>query len=231
MTWLVVVVAVVLCAAAVVLARGGWGEKEAFAAAGAGDVPAYVISVPGTRPRDAVEQRFRGRVRDVRFFDGVDGAALGAKGRLKPGEVGCAASHMRLWTQLDAAGVRTPVLVFEDDAQPGEDFQARLAGVMRHVDDSLDVVFLGHCFEGKGPTVAPGLMNSMHPRCTHAYLLTPRGARTLAGWAARARLDQILPIDEELARLIGGGKLRALSCTPPIVSTAGDESLIRRMGQ
>lgn len=190
-------------------------------------MPTYVISVPGTRPRDAVRDRLRD-LRDVRFFDGVDGAALEQTGTLKPGEAGCAASHMRLWARLLAAGA--PALVFEDDARPAPGFPERLADVLPHVGEDVDVVFLGHCAEGRGALVAPGLRRSVHPRCTHAYLLTPRGVLTLARWAARTPVHRLpTPIDEELAGLIGRGELRALSCDPPIVGTSDEDSLIDRL--
>lgn len=215
-----------LAAACVLACAAAWGG----AAAREGDVPpAYVISVPNTRPRDAVAARFRGRVPSLQFVDGVDGTTVepGSMGRLKPGEIGCALSHARVWRRILESG--GPALVFEDDAQPVDDFPTRVADVLRHIDDTIDVVFLGHCLEERGQPYAPGLRNSVLPRCTHGYLVTPRGARTLVSWMARASLTRA--IDEELATLIQQGGLRALSCDPPLVTTTdGDDSLIMRMG-
>lgn len=189
-------------------------------------IPAYVISVPNTRCRDAILARFEGKVRGVRIYDGVDGTQLQSADRLRPGELGCAKSHMRLWGHVLRTGA--PALVFEDDADPVPDFDARLARILPHIDDSIDMVFLGHCAEAAGTPYAPGLINSVHPRCTHGYLVTRRGVRKLVDWAANAVLRS--PIDEELARLIHNGQLRAVSCVPPIVGTTTDASLITQMG-
>lgn len=192
-------------------------------------LPAYVISVPGTRSRDIMKDRFRGKVHNVHIFDGVDGTRVPQRtDKLRPGQLGCALSHMRLWALAQRTGAPA-VLVFEDDAEPVHDFRDRLAGILPHIDDSVDMVFLGHCAEKEdGAAYAPGLRTSKHPRCTHGYLVTRRGARKLVRWATQAKLEH--PIDEMLAREIFYGNIRALSCFPPLVNAAPDESVIDKMG-
>lgn len=193
-------------------------------------LPAYVISVPNTRPRSIIKNRFRGKVHNVHVFDGVDGTRLPRlpTDKLRPGEIGCAMSHMRLW-RLAARTGAPAVLVFEDDADPVPDFHDRLAGIIPHIDDSIDMVFLGHCSErGDGTPYAPGLTTSVHPRCTHGYLVTRKGIQRLVKWAARARLTH--PIDELLARQIYAGNIQSLTCSPPLVNATANDSLINQMG-
>lgn len=193
---------------------------------GASSVPAYVISMPNARSRQAILKRLRPAVPNVQFFDGIDGSTQPRMGKLTPGETGCAMSHMKLWSDL--SHTKVPFIVFEDDAQPVADFPARLEHVLKHLDDTIDVVFLGHCAEAAVKPVAPGLKQSVHPRCLHGYLVTPRGARKLARWASTTK--PTAPIDEEVARLIFRGDMRSLSCDPPCVNTTGENSVIDSMG-
>lgn len=197
--------------------------------AGAGCLPAYVISMRGDprRPRDAATRRFAQQ--PFTFVDAVDGRTMAdaslfdsSTHRWLPGEMGCAMTHMCLWQQLTG-----PALIFEDDAQLPPRWRDELAAVLRAIqhDDALDVVFLGHCAEKAGAPFHGNLRASVSPRCTHAYLVTRRGMQRLAAWATGARLS--LPIDEELARLCQAGKLRCLSHWPALVQTTGDCSTIR----
>lgn len=222
MNWVLVVVVAALC----VLVHRLRSRAESFAALGPSAVPAYVISMPNARSRKSIAKRLRATVPDVQFFDGIDGSTQPRMGTLQPGEIGCAMSHMKLWSDLSHTDV--PFIVFEDDAKPTPDFRARLEYVLEQIDESIDVVFLGHCFDNAKDEYAPGLKVSAHPRCMHGYLVTPNGARKLARWASRAK--PTMPIDEELARLIVQGGVRALSCEPACVNTTGEKSVIDSMG-
>lgn len=196
-------------------------------AAWSSGVRTYVISVPGTRPRDGVAARMSGKLPNLQFFDGVDGSSLKQRqGWLTPGELGCAASHMRLWEHI--LGADEPTLILEDDAELVGDFPRRFADLLRHVGDEVDIVFLGHCLEQRGKQYAPGLAASVTPRCTHGYLVTPRGVRKLVRWARSHTPDHA--IDEELSGLVSSGYLTSLTSWPPLVLTTDDASMILQMG-
>lgn len=221
----------IVAAVAVAVVVGIWAMREGFVQAGspawdAARVRTYVISVPGTRPRGPVMARMSGKVPGVQFFDGVNGSSLKQQGRLKPGEMGCAASHMRLWEHIQEADV--PTLILEDDAKPVDDFPRQFTDLMQHVGEHVDIVFVGHCLEERGKRYAPGLAASVSPRCTHGYLVTPRGARKLAQWARSHTLTRA--IDEEIADLVRSKYLTALSSWPALVRTTDDASMIQSMG-
>lgn len=192
-------------------------------------IPAYVISVPNTRPRDVIKKRFEGKLSNVQIFDGVDGRRVQSTSKLLPGQLGCAMSHISLWRHLLRTGAPAG-LVFEDDADPLPDFQDRLGAILKYIDGSIDMVFVGHCGERTdGKPRGPGLRESVHPRCTHGYLVTRQGIEKLVRWAKTAELQG--PIDELLAKMIYNHKLRAVSCIPPIVGTTDDASIIWTMGK
>lgn len=192
------------------------------------DLHACVISVPGTRPRTPLQLRFARHQQPFVFVDGVDGKQLPAHPTLSPGQLGCAQSHMRVWRLM--ANSPTPVLIFEDDAVLEPGWQPGMMRVLRSLNSSIDIVFVGHCQEMPGGRCySAGLRNSVLPRCTHGYLLTPRGLQKLAAWAETTQPR--LPIDEELASLVRTGYLRSLTCDPPLVTTEGDGSIIKAMGR
>ena len=201
---------------------------------------AYVISLrDGRRSRGVVEARFREREQPFEFVDAVDGREVAGadadrfdpKYEWKAGEIGCALSHVRLWTRLAGTGIDAPVLVFEDDAKLPRDWLPRVREVVDRLDDTIDLVFLGHCLETRGAPWkgSDALRRSECPRCTHGYLVTPRGATKLAAWA-RTTATLELPIDEELALACVSGRLQCLSHFPPLVTTFDEPSTIRVRG-
>lgn len=184
-------------------------------------VHAYVVSMPdGSRPRDEVAARLASCGIRARFVDAVVGLDVKDASELSrfekqypwlPRQIGCALSHMRLWTS-----VRGPALIMEDDARPVPDFARSFHTILAELDDTVDVVFLGHCLEGRGAPWKGSkvLRTSILPRCTHAYYVTAGGLAKLARWATTASLG--LPIDEELALLCKSGALRCVSAFPQL---------------
>ena len=59
-----------------------------------------------------------------------------------------------------------------------------------------DIIFLGHCAESEGEFVKElfQLKKSVYPRCTHAYLISEKGANKLLDYFYSQKWD--LPIDE-----------------------------------
>lgn len=227
-TWIpfALAIAAALCIWATIVRR----RRETFAAT----PRAYVISLKnGSRSRDTVRRRF-GSQQSFVFWDAVDGHDVIDRSRiadgLRPGQAGCAISHMELWRAL-AGSAEEATLVFEDDAKLCADWASRLSEVMAELDPAVDAVFLGHCGETEGPAwktpdgrTSRVLRHSRMPRCTHAYLVTAKGARKLAAWAKDAAINK--PIDEELGALVAAGALNCLSCHPPLVTTFDDRSTI-----
>ena len=168
--------------------RRPWADVDPW------DLQAFVISVPGTRCRQAVQQRFAGK-QPFQFADGVNGVDMSPHPTLAPGQLGCALSHVLLWRRL--ADSELPVMIFEDDAVLCEGWRDRVRHVLQSLDDSIDIVYLGSCADdGSGTCYARGLRNSERPRCTHGYMLTPSGLRKLAAWAETAVL--MLPIEKNM---------------------------------
>lgn len=184
-------------------------------------VGALVVSMPdGSRPRGAVAQRLKASGICARFVDAVAGTTGVSEAELSrfkqpypwlPRQIGCALSHMRLWRRLDG-----PTLIMEDDARPVPDFARSFRSILKELDDTVDVAFLGHCLEGRGAPWKGSsvLRTSVLPRCTHAYYVTASGLPKLARFASSASLR--LPIDEELALLCKSGELSCVSAFPQL---------------
>lgn len=196
-------------------------------------VPIYVISMPRSqygvlRPREELTARFlEAGVSSFTFVDAVDGREVSDTSQFsnevkwKPAQVGCALSHMRLWDALHKAGgaaTEGGVVIMEDDAELLPEFVKNLREVMDAVraDTSVDIVFIGHCFETRGRPWkgSPRLRESVLPRCTHAYVVTKRGLAKLATLASTVVLAE--PIDEWLAKLCKSGRLACLSSHPQL---------------
>lgn len=178
---------------------------------------AYVISMPdGSRPRADVAARLGAAGVQSVFVDAVDGRAVADTSRFdekypwRPGPIGCALSHMRLWGALQG-----PALIMEDDAIPVPAFAEEYRRILEEVGTgNIDIVFLGHCLETQGaPWGGSGVLRrSVLPRCTHAYHVTAQGMQKLQSWASDARLK--VPVDEELALMCKSGELSCLSAFP-----------------
>lgn len=125
---------------------------------------------------------------------------------VKPGEVGCAASHVRVWREAAASGLRY-ALVLEDDAclfaGAWAELRAELAA-LEATGRAWDILYLGRqrapgALGADGPRRAtPRLVEPGFSFCTHAYVLSASGACKLAGLsdalaAAVVPLDDLLP--------------------------------------
>lgn len=124
------------------------------------------------------------------------------------GAIGCALSHRKAWETTVREGLQQ-VLVLEDDAHFGEDFDRRFAVAWRHVPRDWDLVYLG-CITGCGDRdrytlfdwgmtgmylgtslIKDGKLPNLHGRvndhiavpdsasATHAYAITGRAAKKM----------------------------------------------------
>lgn len=140
---------------------------------------------------------------------GVDAAALGYDATLnrhqhhmplRPGEIGCYASHLAAWRRLLATGGRA-LAVFEDDVEPDPALPALLDAIER-LPMRWDMVKLyGREHERvawqRPLTAAAELIGYARvPSHTCAYVVSRQGARKLL--ASRSRFGR--PIDVDLRR-------------------------------
>ena len=113
------------------------------------------------------------------------------------GAIGCYLSHLELWKQ--AARRAVPTLILEQDAVPSVS-PIRLLDALAHVPPGADVALLGHLrvlnpfpfsLFTKRPTQGfHPLRPTLDVFGTHAYVVTPAGARKLA--------DRALPINTQV---------------------------------
>ena len=81
--------------------------------------------------------------------------------------------------------------------------------------------FKGHCWsdESYNPPLIKGspLHPSHAPKCTHAYVLSARGARKLLTYLTYPPFAYSRALDQALAFLIGSKRLKSYSVVPSIV--------------
>lgn len=155
---------------------------------------------------------------------------------LKWGEVGCALSHLLLWRRMVEEDIDT-ALILEDDTTftPGAAVRlhAALAAVEHH-DREWDLCYAGRVRLGATaaePIVGPGVVVPTFSYCTHAYVLSNRGARKLLSTGFERA---IFPVDELLPALYDHhprADIRALLAAAPRMRTyAIDPSLVAQEG-
>jgi len=113
------------------------------------------------------------------------------------GAVGCYLSHVELWKR--AAERSVPTLILEQDAEPEVSFDQILKQLAR-VPPGVDIAFMGHLallrprlmerFSNKPPQGFHPVQPTSDVFCTHAYLVTPHGARKL--------VQRALPINAQV---------------------------------
>lgn len=63
---------------------------------------------------------------------------------MRPGVVGCALSHIKLWQRLVKDDENDYYLIYEDDVEFSSNYTWRLFGAMQSITFSWDMLFLGH---------------------------------------------------------------------------------------
>jgi len=137
---------------------------------------------------------------------------------LSPGERGCALSHVRAWRcclELGGGG-NQPLLVLEDDAQPTREFTQLLEKALAAVPADADLLYLGYSQAAEWVReVSPELVQAEYVWTTVAYVVWPKGARTML---SRLPIDQ--PVDNWMASLCANGSVQAYCIRPKIVHQA-----------
>ncbi|KAI0034326.1 hypothetical protein K488DRAFT_45627 [Vararia minispora EC-137] len=170
-------------------------------------------------------------------------------------KLACWHSHLRvirdIARQPDDGGV---AIVLEDDVDMERDIIERLQTLWGALPADWDIVYLGHCWsdEKHHPPlriVAPPFViaNHLHtsaqhnhstlrpsyePKCTHAYVLSRRGARRLRAYLRFVPFAYSRAIDQALSWLVHSGRVKAFSVVPPVVvqRKVGKSDLMPGMG-
>ena len=116
---------------------------------------------------------------------------------LLPGEIGCMASHIKIWEAQVEEGLEK-ILVLEDDFNPTESF-----GALPDPEVPYDLLWLGRHkvnTEATENSVGKPWVNGLqHNYCTHGYVLTLEGAKKLLGYSIKQNL---IPADEFLSATV-----------------------------
>lgn len=163
---------------------------------------------------------------------------------LTPARVACWHSHLRVIQALVESRSPYVSIILEDDIDMEKDIQSRIAGIWPALPSDWDIVFLGtlpygllmlgfcspfpgHCWSNE--TFYPPLFSlpveagitrlhsSYKPKCTHAYALSPSGARRLLAHLTHPPFAYSRAIDQALSWLVESGRLTAFSVVPSIV--------------
>jgi glycosyl transferase, family 25 len=158
------------------------------------------------------------------FLLTADGTAAS---RLKPGEIGCYASHLALHQKIVADDTIEAALVLEDDVRLTPDFAALLQQLLQALPEGWDIVRLSNApkkaWLARAPLVGGHELAtySRIPNNTGAYLISRKGAaRFLAMSGPRHRA-----IDEDLRRPWFHGLSTWGVVPPPIVSNLFDSTI------
>jgi GR25 family glycosyltransferase involved in LPS biosynthesis len=134
---------------------------------------------------------------------------------LKPGEYGCAASHVDVWRLLAASTSDTAAFVFEDDASISIGFEKTFERL--ELPGDAEIVFVSYADYTNGRTIVPLILSEqkatlnlriffdtkvtrdvgrfkedMDP-CTTGYWMTRQGAKNLLRYVQTNRIDR--PVD------------------------------------
>jgi len=140
-----------------------------------------------------------------------------------PGELACFASHIGLLRKIVAE--RIPIaVILEDDI----DFIAGAFDIAREmllqIQYPWDMIFLGHCMEVEsGDFISNStnelfqLQKAIHPRCTHAYMVSFQGAKKLLK-KMPSIYDMYTPLDEFYAIFSQRQEVESFSFHPVLIS-------------
>lgn len=133
------------------------------------------------------------------------------------GELGCTLSHFAIWQLVVERGYKR-ILIFEDDARtvnPGPHIFDSVNDFYQQLGDKEepDLLYLGKCCDRckKLKHVYENIYRSTSPLCTHAYIITNKGAKKLLS-SGRFGISG----DMEMAKLCSKGILNAMVFHPSL---------------
>lgn len=121
------------------------------------------------------------------------------------GTIGCGLSHMSIWAEI-AEHSDARAAIFEDDIAGyinREDLIQKLNDARNVMPPDWDLLFLGRCIDSchESVRIADGLYKTKRPYCTHAYIISSRGARKLLSRALYTGVDTQIVRDVEIDAL------------------------------
>ena len=183
--------------------------------------PTFVISLKRKKDRrEHITKEFNNNnIKNWEFFDAYEPTEdemkkysdLVTRG-IKKGKIGVIMSHRLVWEKC--IKLNKPIFIFEDDIY-FDKFTYNDLFLLYDNKDKWDIAWLGHCYETKKEKIIGNFYNSFRPRCRHAYLITPKGARIM--------LDNVNFLsngDEQMGLIIYEKKIKSLSLYPPTVNQA-----------
>jgi glycosyl transferase family 25 len=172
------------------------------------NIPIYVISLKRSQDRHKKIKDMLNSQVVFTFYDAVDGKDMSKKDKelsnkifkkdaLNPGQRGCFLSHLNLYEKIKKEKIPN-TLILEDDATIDNFYY--LKNLDKFIINDYDIIFLGYCAETEGEFIKETftIRKSVHPRCTHAYLISEKGANKLLNYFYSQKWD--LPIDELIYR-------------------------------
>jgi GR25 family glycosyltransferase involved in LPS biosynthesis len=176
-----------------------------------------VIAIPERKKRAVRFLRAMGLDDTAVVFDAVLKQDLEKDPHLSGGQLACALSHMTVWARFLESGDSERLMVFEDDVKPpsGSGIRSDVGEALRELPRDWDICFLGWCWSdcGAHQKVSKHLDRVRVVHCTHAYVLSRKGARKLLD-AIREPLTQ--PIDEYISALTASGAVKSHVVRKPL---------------
>ncbi|ESK85520.1 hypothetical protein Moror_10082 [Moniliophthora roreri MCA 2997] len=153
---------------------------------------------------------------------------------ISPARAACWDSHLRvIQSVLDSSSNTSTswdiTFILEDDIDMELDIRRRLRPLWERLPVDWDIVFLGHCWSNEGiydalSDIQTHLHPSRAPQCTHAYALSPLGARRLYEHLTYPPFAFSRAIDQAYAWLVKSGRLRAYSVVPGVMVQRVEEA-------
>lgn len=149
------------------------------------DIPKYCISLKRSTERRALvmEEFKKAGIRDVWFFEAVDGSKLVLPElSVKPkenhsyGQLGCMLSHLEVMKQARAKGEKI-ICVFEDDLIVCNDFQKRISYIEGLRGFSFDMLLLGGFIDNPKNKMSTMLNHIFHIKKmngTYGYIINDK---------------------------------------------------------
>ncbi len=153
---------------------------------------------------------------NIRRFEGVDGFFT-EKSFFEslnvwtggPGQKGCAASHLLVWEDFLAHSDKDYLFVAEDDMLPHSHFADLFPLYWDKTPESFDIVMVGNQMDYHSPSRRERFVVSVPSFCTHAYIISKKGARKLLDLYRSLSREEtnVHVIDIFMIKMMLGGKI------------------------
>lgn len=166
----------------------------------------FVISLEKRKDRRELFSKTNDSYLSYTFYDGFDGYNLNDKWLLEnnfhidknwrdpftktpvlKGEVGCFLSHWTLWEKC--IEINQPIIILEDDAIIKNHIPYHQ---LKNLVNEYDLIYFDYREQKVATKINDYLEKPNYPYCTHAYLITPKGAEVLLS----SYRNNIIPVDE-----------------------------------